>query len=264
MSKISNKRRENGSTTVLKESSIGKKSRKPKIAVAGNKKATTTKKAVAKATKVPKAKAVSKKTKSIKPTKAVKNLKAVTKEVAIKIESLEGEKWKLVKTNSETNRCIYKISNFGRAKSIHRIKKSEKLLKPAKAAWNFLQLNVVLKDGKKQGLYYHRMVADAFLKKSAKKNFVVHLDSDKTNNHFSNLEWVDQKTLTKIQADNGLYDAKRYVKHKNVKLTFAKVKNLKKALRSGKLNKTALSKKFGVSLTQIKRIERGENWKHVE
>jgi len=181
----------------------------------------------------------------------------------IKVESLPKEIWKNIETKSETNRCVYKISNFGRAKSINKNSKEERLLKPAKAAWNFLQLNLVLKNGDKQGLYYHRMVANAFLKKKKDLTFVVHLDGNKENNHFENLKWVNQKTLTGIQKENGLYNSKRYLKNKNVKLTAEKVRSLKKHLQKGKLTKTALSAKFEVSMTQIKRIERGENWGEI-
>ena len=180
-----------------------------------------------------------------------------------KVESLPNEIWKAIETKSETNRCNYQISNFGRARSINKNSKVERLLKPAKAAWNFLQLNLVLKNGDKQGLYYHRMVANTFLKKKKDLNFVIHLDGNKENNHVDNLKWVNQKTLTEIQKENGLYDSKRYLKNKNVKLTAAKVRSLKKHLKKGKMTRTALSEKFKVSMTQIKRIERGENWGEI-
>ncbi len=208
-------------------------------------------------------------TKTSKKVKELKNTKkkvsnGAEKKVSKKVESLPNEKWKLIKTKSETNRCLYKVSNFGRAKSINKQSKVERLLKPAKAAWNFLQLNLVLKNGDKQGLYYHRMVADLFVKKKKGKTFVVHLDGNKENNHFENLKWVDQKELTKIQKDSGLYDSKRYLSNKNVKLTAAKVRSLKKHLQKGKMTRTALANKFNVSMTQIKRIERGENWGDIE
>ena len=199
--------------------------------------------------------------KTIAKTKKADSKQKVKKET--KVKSLPKEIWKNIKTKSETNRCVYQISNFGRAKSINKKSKVERLLKPAKAAWNFLQLNLVLKNGDKQGLYYHRMVANAFLKKKKGATFVVHLDGNKENNHVENLKWVDQKTLTEIQKENGLYDSKRYLKNKNVKLTAAKVRSLKKHLQKGKLTKTALSAKYKVSMTQIKRIERGENWGEI-
>lgn len=42
-------------------------------------------------------------------------------------------------------------------------------------------------------VYVHRIVAVAFLKNPHGKNEVNHKDLDKTNNHYSNLEWVTRK-----------------------------------------------------------------------
>ena len=48
------------------------------------------------------------------------------------------------------------------------------------------------------------------------------------------------------------------------KLTASKVKLLKDCLRKGKTKKKILAKQFGISMTQVKRIERGENWKEIK
>ena len=46
------------------------------------------------------------------------------------------------------------------------------------------------KNGKPMKYSVHRLVAEAFLPREEGRDFVNHLDGDKLNNHYSNLEWV--------------------------------------------------------------------------
>lgn len=47
--------------------------------------------------------------------------------------------------------------------------------------------------GKRLDRYVHRLVATYFLDKPEGKNIVNHLDTNRQNNHVSNLEWTDAK-----------------------------------------------------------------------
>jgi hypothetical protein len=95
---------------------------------------------------------------------------------------------------------IYKVSNFGKVKSIDRtyLDKNGKLYNVEGKIMNFQDngkgyKNINLyKDKKSKCLYIHRLVADAFLPKIHGKNFVNHIDGDKSNNELSNLEWVNR------------------------------------------------------------------------
>lgn len=49
------------------------------------------------------------------------------------------------------------------------------------------------KNGKRYTLKAHRLVAKHFLNKVEGKEFVNHIDENKQNNHFSNLEWCTTK-----------------------------------------------------------------------
>lgn len=55
----------------------------------------------------------------------------------------------------------------------------------------YIRIALSLKDGRQKKLL-HRLVAEYFIPKVVGKNFVNHVDGDKTNNHVSNLEWVSQ------------------------------------------------------------------------
>jgi hypothetical protein len=78
------------------------------------------------------------------------------------------------------------------------------------------------KDGKPKKYSVHRLVADAFLPRDPGRNFVNHLDKNKLNNHYSNLEWVSMienachrndktKTTSKYVGVSWIKAKKRYV-----------------------------------------------------
>jgi hypothetical protein len=92
---------------------------------------------------------------------------------------------------------LYQISNYGNVKSCKRYVNSkigkrvvnEKLLSLCNDKDCYL-MAILCKDGNRKTVKIHRLVADAFVDKPDFKNIVNHIDSIKSNNVFSNLEWV--------------------------------------------------------------------------
>jgi hypothetical protein len=92
---------------------------------------------------------------------------------------------------------LYQISNYGNVKSCIRYVNSklvkrvvnEKLLSLGKDKDGYL-MAILCQDGIRKTVKIHRLVADAFINKIDGKNIVNHIDSNKSNNILSNLEWV--------------------------------------------------------------------------
>ena len=82
----------------------------------------------------------------------------------------------------------YLIFNDGRVYS----EKTKRFLKPRPDTGGYLR--VVLRiDGKSVERAIHRMVGENFLRKIDGKDIINHIDANRTNNDFTNLEWVTVK-----------------------------------------------------------------------
>ena len=110
------------------------------------------------------------------------------------------EEWKDVKGYEG----IYKISNTGKVFSVERIeiiKENDreykrviggKEIKIKKDKFGYMYVGLH-KNGKRKMFKIHRLVAEAFVENPSNKKYVNHIDEDKTNNNYQNLEWVDFK-----------------------------------------------------------------------
>lgn len=100
----------------------------------------------------------------------------------------EDETWELVEGTED-----YYISSYGR------FKRGRKLRRICLNKEGYYVCNV----GRKKCLV-HRLVAIAFIPNPDNLPLVDHIDGCKTNNHISNLRWVDYRTNTQAAYDIGL------------------------------------------------------------
>ncbi len=180
------------------------------------------------------------------------------------VNSLVGEVWQEVATKHEVRKFKYEFSNYGRIKSINPINKEENLLKGSIGKKGFVKLNLKLKDGVREGFYVHQLVAKQFVNKSDDKEFIIHKDNLKSNNHYQNLKWVSREELSEWMKSLPSVINKKRSLGSHVKLNTSKVALLKKRINQNRTKQRILAKQFNISYTQLKRIERGENWGHVE
>lgn len=96
----------------------------------------------------------------------------------------EVESWKPIKEYED----IYEISDHGR---VARIRNGErKLINPQINNRNGYQYAHLSKNNSVKAFRVHRLVAEHFIPNPNKKPQVNHIDGDKTNNFYTNLEWA--------------------------------------------------------------------------
>lgn len=112
---------------------------------------------------------------------------------------MDKEIWKDIKEYEG----YYQISNYGRIKSLGRyyfsgmhnaIKKyqNENIRKTEKTKNGYMRI-ALCKDGKIKKYLVHRLVAEHFIDNPNKLPQVNHIDENKENNYYKNLEWCDNK-----------------------------------------------------------------------
>lgn len=145
----------------------------------------------------------------------------------------------------------YQVSNYGRVRTLDRIikngKKSTRLIKgqvlKIKKATNGYLLVHLNKEHKAKTVRVHRLVAMAFIPTSSFDLDVNHLDGDKHNNHFKNLEWVTRSENIKHAHKIGL--------NKSHKLTVCQVL----FIRWSKIPQRKQAKMFGVDKKTIQNVQ---------
>lgn len=128
----------------------------------------------------------------------------------------------------------------------------------------------------------HRLVAQAFIPKPEGKDFVNHIDGDKTNNHVDNLEWCTIAENNQHARESGLH-----IQSKGHKLFYQSNESKQKALanlkdkskltpeqvryvravfepRDKKFSATALAKQFGTSVSAMSKIVSGQTYRDIE
>jgi len=183
-----------------------------------------------------------------------------------KFKSLKGEVWKLLFPLAQLQNRKYYISNKARLKSVSIDTKSERLIKTRPDRHGHLRTKVFLKDGKVVPVWIHKEVAKHFVKKPSRAHtLVVHKNFKKEDNKVNNLIWVTpEEHKLYIQRKRKKMGYVRPKREPKGKLTPKQVAVIKKLLIQGKKRRYKIAEKYGVSVTQLKRIERGENWGDVK
>ena len=108
----------------------------------------------------------------------------------------------------------------------------------------------------------HRFVAMAFLERTDDRNFVNHIDGNKSNNHVSNLEWCTHQENVKHAVDTGLWVSKIGVEHGMCKTNEEEVR-LVCSLLERKKNWQYIKHLVRMTRNTYLNIRRRRTWKHV-
>lgn len=152
---------------------------------------------------------------------------------------------------------LYQISSCGCIKSIIRVK--DRVLKPCVVGKGYLAVSL-RKNNQTYRKYIHQLVCESFCGESTKENKVVnHIDGNKLNNHFTNLEWCSYSSNNKHAYDTGLKN--RGEGFYNARLSEADVIQIRKIGKIGTYQEIADC--YGVSKATVRDVLMGRTWKHI-
>jgi len=197
------------------------------------------------------------------------------------LETIECEKFEELCIADEL-KLRYAISNFGRLVSFKNTKKNIENVRVVNGSitegYRIFRYKIRV-DNKisYRHKFFHRMVAENFLKKTSDEQiYVLHLDHNLSNDIVSNLRWATKEEMIQHQRTNPTVikarkkSRRRLIKlnknRENGKLTVSQVVILKTLLANPERKKTlkTLAEEFGISEMQIYRIKTGKNWGHVK
>lgn len=159
----------------------------------------------------------------------------------------------------------YMISDCGRVYS----KLSERLLNPIVLSSGYLAIDLC-RDGSVKRRRVHQLVIEHFgTARPSAAHIPNHKDGVKSNNHYSNLEWMTQSENLKHAADIGLFDPALNLPQNvsgsnngNSKLNEKDVVIIRSLFDSG-FTKLTLSRMYCVSRRLIDKIIKRELWSNV-
>jgi hypothetical protein len=127
-------------------------------------------------------------------------------------------------------------------------------------------LGVRKDNGKSTIVGVHRLVALVFCKGYKKGLEVNHIDCNRQNNYYKNLEWITRSENMHHAVRNGYSPGKNLgdvsgENHGISKLDWKKVKLIRKLYATGKCTQVQLSKMFKVCQRTINLIVNYETWK---
>ena len=116
----------------------------------------------------------------------------------LSLKDFDGEIWK----NVEGFDGMYAVSNYGRVKSLQRtiVRKTgitqtidEKILLQTKNTIGYYCISLIAPNIKRKTQKVHILVANAFVENKNSYKCINHIDENKSNNHFQNLEFCTFK-----------------------------------------------------------------------
>lgn len=153
----------------------------------------------------------------------------------------------------------YSISNTGKVAS----NKSGIILKTRLDRYGY-EIVTLWFNGKAFTKKIHRLVAIAFIKNPLNLETVNHINGIKTDNRFTNLEWLSIKDNHRHGFYTGLHTiGENRNAGKPVKLNNQSVLKIKQLIKEGHGN-TAIGKLFRVSCGCIYSIRIGKSWSHIK
>jgi hypothetical protein len=166
---------------------------------------------------------------------------------------MEKEIWK-----SHTDFENYEFSNWGNFRNT----KTGKILKNTISDRGYIETQLYSKSKKKRiKVKLHRMVGELFIPipEDTNKNNINHIDGIKTNNHYSNLEWISNEENIQHAIDTGL--RKRSWAQK---INEDDVRTIRKIYDETNLSFADIANQFNVTPSTISSIVKYETFNNID
>lgn len=109
----------------------------------------------------------------------------------------------------------------------------------------------------------HRIVAQLFIENNdCLKKEINHIDGNKENNYYKNLEWVTHKENMEHASKNKLFNDRRGSLNGRTKLTEKDVLKIRDLYLNG-THKSELKEKYNITTKSIENIVNYKTWKHI-
>lgn len=160
------------------------------------------------------------------------------------------------------NYSRYAVDIFGNIYSLNYNKtKNIKIMKQRKNRYGYMQIQLFDDSKKSKLLSVHRLVAISFIPFIKGKEYVNHIDGNKSNNHVDNLEWCNLSENTKhsyntikTQSYNRLLVISKEAAKRLRKFTQEEVDSIRKKHSIQQLSFRKLAKEYNCGKTVIERI----------
>ena len=161
----------------------------------------------------------------------------------------------------------YQISNLGKLRSKERIvdygwkkaNRPSKILSFREGKYGYLYTIISINKIRKT-VKPHRLVALNFIPNPLNLPEVNHIDGNKLNNAFWNLEWSTSKDNIRHAYNTGLRVGKKGENSHYAKLNKETVIKIREEYKKGDVTQLNLSNKYNISQAQIQRIVANKNW----
>lgn len=150
----------------------------------------------------------------------------------------------------------YLVTENGRVWS----EKHKKFLKPNIGKTGYYKVSLYINE-KAKTCNIHRLVAELYLENPNNYSVVNHLDCNKLNNEYSNLEWC----TTKMNVHHALKQKRIPVGENNylAKVTEKDVKEIRELYKTGKFSQRDIGEIYGLKRSTTRDIIFRDTWKHV-
>lgn len=124
-------------------------------------------------------------------------------------------------------------------------------LSQQKSNLGYMYVNATVSFKKRKHLFVHRLVARCFVAGYQEGLDVDHIDHNKSNNHFTNLQWLTRGQNQRKNRDNGLG---------NVKIDAKTADEIKRLYSKGSITQKEIGDKYGLHQSSISLILYGGSW----